>query len=64
MVRRLLADEALDDDGRERTFVAEAMEELRRKVGDRQAELYSRAGRLDYSWRGLARYWRKRGGGL
>jgi len=29
-------------------------------VGEQEAEQYGRAGRLDYSWQGLARYWRKR----
>jgi glyoxylase-like metal-dependent hydrolase (beta-lactamase superfamily II) len=60
IVRRLLSDPALDDAGRERAFVQEALLDLRRKVGDQEAEKYNRAGRLDYSWQGLARYWRKR----
>lgn len=60
IVRRLLADGALDDPQRERMFVEEAMLELRRVVGEQEAEMYSRAGRIDYSWQGLARYWRKR----
>ncbi len=60
-VRRLLGDPSLDDDQRAARFVEEAQLELRRVVGEQEAELYSRAGRLDYSWQGLARYWRKRG---
>lgn len=60
IVRRLLADGSLDDPQRERMFVEEAMLELRRVVGEQEAEMYSRAGRIDYSWQGLARYWRKR----
>jgi glyoxylase-like metal-dependent hydrolase (beta-lactamase superfamily II) len=57
---RLLADPTLDDDQRLRAFVNDALLDLRRKVGEREAELYNRAGRLDYSWQGLARYWRKK----
>jgi glyoxylase-like metal-dependent hydrolase (beta-lactamase superfamily II) len=63
IVRRLVADASLDDEERERRFVDEVTMELRRAVGDAEAARYSRAGRLDYSWQGLARYWRKRGGG-
>jgi hypothetical protein len=61
LVRRLLADASLDDDERERRFVEECRLDIRRTVGDVEAENYSRAGRLDYSWQGLARYWRRRG---
>ena len=60
IVRRLLADSSIDDTERERRFVEEARSELRRTVGDSEAEQYRRAGRLDYSWQGLARYWRSR----
>jgi glyoxylase-like metal-dependent hydrolase (beta-lactamase superfamily II) len=60
IVRRLLADAASSDDEREKTFVHEAMQDLRRTVGETEAARYSRAGRLDYSWQGLARYWRKK----
>ncbi|MDQ3211140.1 MAG: MBL fold metallo-hydrolase [Acidobacteriota bacterium] len=60
VVRRLIADTTLDDAGRGQAFVSEAMLELRRNVGEVEAEKYSRAGRLDYSWQGLARYWTKR----
>jgi glyoxylase-like metal-dependent hydrolase (beta-lactamase superfamily II) len=58
-VRRLLADASLDDRGREEQFVAEALQDIRRTIGDTEADHYSRAGRLDYSWQGLARYWRR-----
>ncbi len=61
IVRRVLADGALDDEARLEAFVREAMLELRRNVGEADAEKYSRAGRLDYSWQGLARYWTRRG---
>lgn len=60
IVRRLLADPTLDDDRRLHAFVEEALLDLRRRVGEQAAEQYNRAGRLDYSWQGLARYWRKR----
>jgi glyoxylase-like metal-dependent hydrolase (beta-lactamase superfamily II) len=59
-VRRLLADPALDDAGRESRFVEDAMRDLQRIVGPGEAEHYGRAGRLDYSWQGLARYWRNK----
>jgi len=58
LVGRLLADASLDDDERSRRFVVEALSEARRTVGESEAEHYSRAGRLDYSWQGLVRYWR------
>ena len=60
IVRRLIADQSLDEPQRQTAFVEEALMELRRAVGDREAEQYGRAGRLDYSWQGLSRYWRKK----
>ncbi len=60
LVRRLLADSSIDEPERERRFVAECLADLRRTIGEEEAERYSRAGRLDYSYQGLARYWRKR----
>ncbi len=62
LVRRLLADTSIDDAEREKRFVAEAMADVRRTVGEIEAEQYSRAGRIDYSWQGLVRYWRARVG--
>ena len=61
LVRRLIADPSLTETEQQEQFVAEAVQELRRTVGESEAGRYSRAGRLDYSWQGLARYWRKRG---
>ena len=61
IVRRLLADASLDEEGRLSAFMSEALLDLKRKVGPVEAEQYNRAGRLDYSWQGLSRYWRKRG---
>jgi glyoxylase-like metal-dependent hydrolase (beta-lactamase superfamily II) len=60
LVGRLLADSSLDDDERGRRFVDDALTNIRRTVGESEAEQYSRAGRLDYSWQGLLRYWRKK----
>jgi glyoxylase-like metal-dependent hydrolase (beta-lactamase superfamily II) len=62
IVRRLIADSGLSEEQREDLFVEETTRELRRGVGEQEAAQYARAGRLDYSWQGLARYWRKRGG--
>lgn len=59
IVRRLLADPSLNDDVRQQRFVDEAFRELQRAVGPGEADSYGRAGRLDYSWQGLSRYWRK-----
>lgn len=62
IVRRLLADESLSEAERQQRFVDEAFRELQRAVGPGEADAYSRAGRLDYSWQGLSRYWRKKAG--
>jgi hypothetical protein len=60
IVRRLLADASLDDAARQRQFTEEAAQMLRQRVGETEAEGYMRAGGLNYSYQGLARYWRKR----
>src|SRR6266487_4124583 len=60
IVWRLVADASLDDDQRLQAFMNEALLDLKRKVGELEAERYSRAGRLDYSWQGLSRYWKKK----
>jgi glyoxylase-like metal-dependent hydrolase (beta-lactamase superfamily II) len=60
IVRRLLADAPLDDEQRQERFVDEAYLEIKRRIGEGQAADYVRAGGLNYSWQGLARYWRKR----
>ncbi len=60
IVRRLLADPALSEEERQSRFVNDVLLDIRRVVGDEEANQYNRAGRLDYSWQGLARYWRKR----
>ena len=60
IVRRLIADETLQEEQRQSMFVDEAFLELRRAVGEQESEQYGRAGRLDYSWQGLSRYWRQK----
>ena len=60
IVGRLLADGSLDDEQRLQAFMKEALLDLKRKVGELEADRYSRAGRLDYSWQGLSRYWKKK----
>jgi glyoxylase-like metal-dependent hydrolase (beta-lactamase superfamily II) len=62
VTRKLLTDPTLSDEQRQARFVEEITQELRRVVGPSEADLYSRAGSLSYSWQGLARYWRKKGG--
>jgi glyoxylase-like metal-dependent hydrolase (beta-lactamase superfamily II) len=49
------------DDARERWFADEIRAQLRRRLSDEEAANYEVAGRFDLNWRGLARYWRKRG---
>lgn len=60
IVRQLLANQSLDEETRQQQFADEAMLDMKRKIGESSAEQYSRAGRLDYSWQGLSRYWKKR----
>src|SRR5262245_32868275 len=60
IVQRLLADAAMSDDDRQQRFVEEAFQDLRRRVGETEAIGYTKAGGLNFSYQGLARYWRKR----
>lgn len=60
IVRRLLADASLSDEERQKRFTEETFLELTRRVGETEAVDYTKAGGLNYSWQGLARYWRKR----
>jgi glyoxylase-like metal-dependent hydrolase (beta-lactamase superfamily II) len=48
------------DDEREVWFAEEMRRELRQRMSAADAEAYEVAGRFDLSWRGLARYWRKK----
>jgi glyoxylase-like metal-dependent hydrolase (beta-lactamase superfamily II) len=59
IVRRLLARDGSEED-REAAFADELRSELRRRAGEADVHAYEVAGRFDLSWRGLARYWRKR----
>jgi glyoxylase-like metal-dependent hydrolase (beta-lactamase superfamily II) len=59
--KRILERE-ISDAERERTFVEDVRAQLRKATGA-QDDAYELIGRLDLSWRGLARYWQKRGGG-
>jgi glyoxylase-like metal-dependent hydrolase (beta-lactamase superfamily II) len=49
------------DEDREAWFADEIRRELVRRASDADANAYEIAGRFDLNWRGLARYWRKRG---
>jgi glyoxylase-like metal-dependent hydrolase (beta-lactamase superfamily II) len=59
VVRRLLAQEGSEAD-REAWFADEIRRELRWQTTDADVRAYEVAGRFDLSWRGLARYWRKK----
>jgi glyoxylase-like metal-dependent hydrolase (beta-lactamase superfamily II) len=48
------------DEAREVWFADEIRRELRRRMSESDAHAYEVAGRFDLSWRGLARYWRKK----
>lgn len=48
------------DEAKEGWFVDEVRRELRRSLSDDDASAYEISGRFDLSWRGLARYWRKK----
>ncbi|HEX9365060.1 MAG TPA: MBL fold metallo-hydrolase [Vicinamibacterales bacterium] len=60
-VRRLLADSSVTDEDRQKRFIEEVFLDLKRRVGEPEAVDYTKAGGLNYSWQGLARYWRKKG---
>lgn len=48
------------DEDRARRFTDEVMDDLARATSRHEAQAYAYAGRFDFSWSGLARYWRKR----
>ena len=50
-----------DDAEKETWFVEQVRRELRRSLSDADAASYEISGRFDLNWRGLARYWRKKG---
>lgn len=59
LAKASLAREGSDAD-REQWFTEHVRAALRRRAGADEAHAYEVAGRFDLSWRGLARYWRKR----
>jgi glyoxylase-like metal-dependent hydrolase (beta-lactamase superfamily II) len=61
LVKASLARSGSDED-REQWVAEELRRELRRQMSESEARAYEVAGRFDLSWRGLARYWRKREG--
>ena len=60
LARDSLAREGTDAD-REAWFGDEWRRMLRRRMDAEDARAYETAGRFDLNWRGLARYWQKRG---
>jgi glyoxylase-like metal-dependent hydrolase (beta-lactamase superfamily II) len=60
LVKASLARAGTDED-REEWFADELRRELRRRMSESEARAYEVAGRFDLNWRGLARYWRKKG---
>ncbi len=60
LARASLAREGTDED-REAWFAEQVRTELQRRMTEQDARAYELAARLDLNWRGLARYWRKRG---
>jgi glyoxylase-like metal-dependent hydrolase (beta-lactamase superfamily II) len=59
LVRALLAQPGTDDD-HARAFTEAVMDDLVRSTSRDEARAYASAARFDFSWTGLARYWRKR----
>jgi glyoxylase-like metal-dependent hydrolase (beta-lactamase superfamily II) len=59
LVHRSLALDGTDET-REAWFTDEIRRLLRRRLSNDDASAYEVAGQFDLSWRGLARYWRKR----
>ncbi len=50
----------LSDEVRAQIFTQEIIEDLMLQMSGTEAEGYAKAARFDFSWSGLARYWRKR----
>jgi glyoxylase-like metal-dependent hydrolase (beta-lactamase superfamily II) len=59
LVKASLARPGSDED-REQWVTEELRRELRRRMSESEARAYEVAGPFDLSWRGLARYWRKK----
>jgi glyoxylase-like metal-dependent hydrolase (beta-lactamase superfamily II) len=60
LARTSLAREGTDED-REAWFAEEVRREFGRRMGNSDTRSYELADRFDLNWRGLARYWRKKG---
>lgn len=60
IIRRLLADASIPEAERQKRFTDEAFHDLTRRVGESEAIGYTKAGGLNYSFQGLARYWTKK----
>lgn len=56
----LLLRDDLDQAGRSTHFERQIVADLSRVMPQAEVEFYQRAGRIDYSWLGLERYWQKR----
>ena len=61
MARRSLHADQPDDDARFAMFRAEVEQYVHRFVPESEMGPLERVGPLEFSWRGLARYWRKKG---
>ena len=48
------------DEERAAAFMASVTDELARTASRAEADAYARAGRFDFSWSGLARYWKRK----
>jgi hypothetical protein len=57
---RASLDRDLPDEIRAQIFTQEIIEDLMLQMSGTEAEGYAKAARFDFSWSGLARYWRKR----
>lgn len=60
-VRASLAGNGTDEE-RAAAFAQWVLADLERSTSREEAEAYARAGRFDFSWAGLARYWRQKDG--
>lgn len=60
-VRASLSSADEDDAARANEFMRETTRRLAVQTSPEEADAYARAGRFDYSWTGLARYWKRAG---
>jgi hypothetical protein len=60
LAKRILGEAGSDTD-HEARFIKEIVRELQRALDPADVEPTELMGRLDLSWRGIARYWRKKG---